>query len=150
MSPPPPPHTHTHTHTHTFHDLPTPLLQKRTNLPPKDKPKVLLYTLYRQSTGVEGGARGATAPPLQLSKVCVGGVCTINEKNFFFFMQYVSHSTKSVLSMKQMLSSSIIIFASDCTRSTKTHKFWGSMPPDPPREYLIKPNHKCCPPPLFS
>ena len=68
-------------------------------------------------------------------------------------MQYVSYSTKSVLSMKQMLSSSIKILASDCTKSClrawKYQNISGGMPPDPPREYLIKRNHKYCPPPTF-
>ena len=52
-----------------------------------------------------------------------------------FFIQCVSHSTKSVLSMKQMLSSSIKIFASDYTRSClRAWKYLGDMPPDPPRD----------------
>ena len=51
-------------------------------------------------------------------------------------MQYVSYSSKSVLSMKQILSRLIKLFASDCTRSylraQKYQKILGGMPPDPP------------------
>ena len=78
-----------------------------------------------------GGGGGAIAPPHSLDMFA-----PLMKKKII--VQYASHSTKSVLSMKQMLSSSIKIFASDVVscraRKISSFFFLGGGGAEGPRE----------------